>query len=294
MRAIRRLYVGVLCMLPAAAIAGVPYCPPSLEAPLQQDVTSTVVRLPRGHLFQPLIADPKEQRFFLAYRNVERLGQKQRIGVMGVGETFPLLRRIDDCPSDGLQLDLVGGAVGRFLLDNGSNDLIDADYNIGLPLSWRHGNWSTRARLYHESSHLGENELFQAGTAQRLKRSYDAADLLGSYDKPSWRVYAGVEYLFYHYPKIKPWGLHFGGEYYSRRNLIRGTARWISGLDVRAYDEYNFDLDVSLKTGLSFGGRHPTQHHLQVMLEWYDGHANEGVMFEEPVKHYGVGIYFGF
>lgn len=294
MRSLRRWYTWVLCAVSMSALAEVPYCPPSLEAPLDGQDSGVIVALPRGHLFHPLIADPKESRFFLGYREYDGAGEKTHVAVIGFGETFPLFRRLGDCPGDGWQLDIFGGGVARFILDESRNDLIDADYRIGIPLSWRHGNWSLRSRVYHESSHLGENELFQGDTAERVKRSYDVIDFLGSYDEEKWRLYFGAEYFFRHRPSIDQTGWHVGAEYYGRRNLMAGTARWVNGLDVKAYEEYDYSPDVNFKTGLSFGGRYSSQHHLQVLLEWYDGHANEGVSFDEEVRYLGVNIFFGF
>lgn len=294
MRALSRWYAGVLYVISLSAYAVIPYCPPSLEAPLDNVVPGKLIAFPRGHLFQPLIADPKETRFFIGYRDYERTVGGRAVGVIGFGETFPLFRRAGACATDGLQLDLVGGGVARFVLDDSRKDLIDADYTFGLPLSWRRGNWSMRSRIYHESSHLGENHLFQAGASERVKRSYDSMDFIASYDKERWRIYYGGEYLLRHHPTIDPLGLHVGAEYYGPRNMFGGSARWITGLDLKAWDEYAFEPEVSLKTGLSFGGRQANQHHLQLLLEWYDGHANEGVFFEEDVRYSGVGVYFGF
>jgi hypothetical protein len=37
-----------------------------------------------------------------------------------------------------------------------STDLINTDYVVGIPLSWRSSLFSTRVRLYHQSTHLGD------------------------------------------------------------------------------------------------------------------------------------------
>ncbi len=49
--------------------------------------------------------------------------------------------------------------VFQFDLSAPSSDLINTDYVVGVPLSWRSGGWSTRVRLYHQSSHLGDEFL---------------------------------------------------------------------------------------------------------------------------------------
>lgn len=294
MHTLNRWCAGGLCAVSMSASALTPYCPPSLEAPLGQVDSGEFLALSRGHLFQPLIADPKEQRFFIGYRNYDMSTGGNQVGVIGFGETFTLFRKVAGCATDGVQLNLVGGGFARFLLDDSRNDLIDADYSIGLPLGWRRGNWSLRSRIYHESSHLGENHLFQAGSSERIKRSLEGIDFLASYDEERWRIYYGGEYFLRHYPTIEPWGAHLGAEYYGPRNWFSENARLIAGLDVKAWEEYDYSPDFSFKAGWSFGGIRPNQLHLQMLLEWYDGHANEGVFFEEDVRYSGVGLYFGF
>jgi hypothetical protein len=284
----------LLCAVALGVSAEEPYCPPSLDAPLGEGEGQPVSGLPRGHLFQPLIADPKEPRFFLSYRDYDNYAAAKRVGIVGFGETFPLWRRTGECPSDGLQLGIAGGVFARFLMDDPDNNLFDADYSIALPLSWRRGNVSLRARVYHESSHLGESELFNSDEVDRVKKTIDAVGLVGSYDQPTWRIYAGGEYLYLTYPDIDPLMLQGGVEYYGPRHLFGTKARWVSALDVKAFSEFAYSPDYSIKSGLSFGGAHARQHHLQLLLEWYDGHANQGVLFAEELRYLGVGLYFGF
>lgn len=276
------------------AIAAPYYCPPSLEDDLQEAPAGGLLLLPRGHIFQPLIADPIEPHFFLSYRSYRNNGQTVSTGVIGAGETFPLWRKVGACPSDGMQMDVSGGGVARFVMSDGRNDLIDGDFTIAVPVSWRRGTWSWRARLYHNSSHLGEDALYQTQTPPRTKASYESVDFIVGYDQPAWRVYFGPEVMLRHYPSFQPWGVHLGAEYYSERTVLDGLARWIGGLDVKAWDEYGFRPDYSLKIGLSIGGSQPRQQHMQLMLELYDGHQNRGIFYDDEVRYIGAGVYFGF
>ncbi len=278
----------------APSTASMPDCYPLLAASEDDLITGKHHFFPRTHLFQPFIADPKESRFFLSYRRVERSTGNHHIGVVGFGETFPLYRRSKGCGDDGWQVDITGGGIGRFDMEDDGKDMIDVDYLIGLPLTWRQGNWSFRTRVSHESSHLGESVLITDSAGERRKRTANSVDFISSYDDGKWRLYTGTEYVQRHSPVVTSWGLHLGTEYYGARRLIGNKARWIAGMDIKAWEEFDFDADVSVKAGLSFGGRDARQHHLQVMLEWYDGHANSGVFFEEEIRYVAVGVYFGF
>jgi hypothetical protein len=49
----------------------------------------------------------------------------------------------------------------QFDLDSTSDDLLNADYVVGLPLTFRRAGFSARGRFYHQSSHLGDELLLR-------------------------------------------------------------------------------------------------------------------------------------
>src|SRR5215471_1209911 len=99
-------------------------------------------------VFLPLLADPKQTRFTAAYLyDRTRLLGSPLVDV-GLGQTFGLLRLRH------LQLSLAAGAFSQFTLATRSADLVNTDFLLGLPLTFRHGAVSTRLRVYHQSSHL--------------------------------------------------------------------------------------------------------------------------------------------
>ena len=124
------------------------------------------VPLPQGGLFCPFVADPKSEHTFLSYLRGDfatiadpEANGDTNIGAVGLGDNFGLFRIAAAAAGNGLQLDLVGGIFAQFNLDQPSFDLINADYLIGLPLSFRASGFSARLRLYHQSSHLGDEFL---------------------------------------------------------------------------------------------------------------------------------------
>ena len=75
--------------------------------------------------------------------------------------------------------------------DPGSNDLVNADYRFGLMTGYRTGRLSGSLRLYHQSSHLGD-EFVLNSQVNRLNLSYEELDLKLSFDAASWlRLYGG-------------------------------------------------------------------------------------------------------
>jgi hypothetical protein len=65
-----------------------------------------------------------------------------------------------------------------------STDLINTDYVVGIPLSWRSGLFSTRVRLYHQSTHLGDEFVLHNPGVNRVNYSYEEAEAILSLNAP--------------------------------------------------------------------------------------------------------------
>ncbi len=171
----------------------------ALRAQAQQPVASNVdatrtTPLPSTQLFAPLRADPKEARFFVSALQTDSALRDTTVGAVGFGEHFGLVRR-ETASGEGWQLGISGAVFAQFDLEAASSDLINADYVIGLPLTWRRGDWSGRLRLYHQSSHLGDEFLLSA-QPQRVNLSFEAVEAIVAYDFGNLRLYGGGETLF--------------------------------------------------------------------------------------------------
>src|SRR6185295_5880290 len=99
---------------------------------------------------------------------------------------------------EGLQISLAGAVFAQVDLNAASYDLMNADYLIGLPITYRVDRFSTRLRLYHQSSHLGDEFLLREGLPiTRENLSFESVEWLVSQDLASLRLYAGGEYLLH-------------------------------------------------------------------------------------------------
>jgi hypothetical protein len=56
---------------------------------------------------------------------------------VGFGESFGVVGQRNGC--DRWQVGILGGVFAQFNLDSSFMDLINADYVIGIPVSWRSG-----------------------------------------------------------------------------------------------------------------------------------------------------------
>jgi hypothetical protein len=257
---------------------------------------SEVEFLPEGGLFNTLLADVKEPQFFVSGHRFETDGQLGdfNAGSVAYGEKFGLARwRL--APDRTLQLGIAGGVFAQFNMSASSKDLINADYTIGLRVSYRDGLWSHRVRLFHQSTHLGDEFLLDEGqNIERVNFSIEAMDYTISREWANWRGYGGLGRLI----GVEPESLErdyalLGGEYQTKAvSFMRG--RWLAGLHLQASEQNDWSVDKSLKIGLGFGGQMPYSRRIKVMLEAYDGNMPFGQFYNVKLQSVGLGIYFGF
>lgn len=259
----------------------------------KMSITSQRVFIPTGDVFQPLIADPKQQGSFVSFRYYETPVTDFMVASVAFGGSFAIIRRLGKRPGDGLQFGVAGALFAQFNLDRPSKDLVNADYTIGLVTTYRQGAKSLRFRGYHQSSHLGD-ELLLSTQIERIGLSFESFELISSYDLKNWRIYVGGEYIFHHTPEgLEPGVLHGGLEYRGPTQLL-GIGRLVGGIDLKSFEEHNWSLDVSYKAGFEFGSPEPGQRRIRILAECFDGFSPHGQFYDVEITYYGLGIYFDF
>ena len=257
-------------------------------------ITGEGEAFPTGDLFRPLIADPKQPQFFVSINRFSSSGVRYTMASVGFGETFGMYRFFGSREGNGLQLSVDGALFAQFNLDAPSYDLINADYTLGIPVTYRHGDNSLRFRIYHQSSHLGDEFLQSVNPPERVNLSYEAIELIYSREWGGWRVYGGGEYLIHKEPgDLKPMSAHWGIEYRGSKPLV-WKGRPVGGVDMKSFEEHNWAIDTSVKAGLEFGHPNPGQRRLRLMAEWYKGFDQHGQFYNNKVDYYGLGVSLGF
>ncbi|MGH9798591.1 MAG: DUF1207 domain-containing protein [Candidatus Polarisedimenticolia bacterium] len=254
------------------------------------------IPFPVGDLFTVPLADPKQPRFHTSYQRYRLSFGSFDIAAVGFGENFGLLRWPREREGDGWQLGLSGAVFAIFNLDASSKDLLNADYIVGLPWSDRSGEWSGRVRFYHQSSHLGDEFLLepQAGPpVTRINLSYEALEILGSWERRGLRLYGGASRIVTTDTPLGRDRTQCGFEYRGAPTGWR-TARFIAGFDVQAWDETGWDRDKSFKAGLQFRSPYGGARSLQVLLEYYEGHVPHGQFYPRVVESFGIGVAYPF
>jgi len=275
--------------------------PPRCGTGVHESQATGTVGFPVDQIFCPLLADPKEPRSFVSllrgtFRSLDDpTGTGTTIASVGLGDSFGLVRWNGSEPGGGVQLDVVGSIFAQFDLGTPSNDLINADYIIGLPLTFRRRGFSIRAKVSHQSSHLGDEYLLRENNeVVRENLSFESAELLASQEVGPVRVYGGGERVFRREPDTLPVKLfHAGAE------LRSGRARrvqLVAGVDLKATERHDWSPATSVRIGLEVGrpgpGTHPGRL-ITLMLEIYQGPSPYGQFFQDDISYVGVGLHFG-
>ena len=250
--------------------------------------------LPSHTLFEPLIADPKWPRFTLAYHYYLKDKSLKHAFSPNFGASFGLYRLKDEARNLEWEIGVQAGLFG--LMDIGKNPsaLINADYFVGLPVSYRSGSWSGLVRLYHISSHLGDEFMLtpEGKKTKRINLSYEGIDLLLSYNFANTRVYGGGGYIIHKEPSYyKPLKVQAGADYYANTTFLNGRLRPIFGVDIKVEEHSNWLPGISCKAGVQLENSTMISNKVQLMLEYYVGKSIHGQLYQNKVQYIGIGLH---
>lgn len=281
--------------VPAAAQQVEPWCFTGFHP---GEVEGTVL-LPEGDVFCPLLADPKAEHSFASWLNGEFPALRTdpdadddiNIGSVGLGDALPIVRIGTGGRGNGLQIGVAGSVFAQVDLDAESFDLINADYLIGVPISFRWEEFSSRLRVYHQSSHLGDEFLLRT-ELQRENLSFEAVDLLLSHELGPVRLYGGGEYLFRREPDTLERLLAQAGAEV-RVGELRGV-RFVAALDAKFTEQHDWEPGLSARAGVELAQWRDEEHPPRLigfLAEFYDGPSPYGQFFQEQVNWLGLGVH---
>lgn len=233
-------------------------------------------------LFQPLIADPRQPMFSCAYRSGDRvIGQS--CAAVAFGDPLPIYRWFDVWEWHGdLQIGIEGCVFAVFNLDTPSHDLTNADYYCAIPVTYAVEDWSYRLRLYHISSHLGDEYMLAHPSIIRYNPAIETLDFFVAYQLiKELRVYAGVgdDFIsdagFKQHPLFFAYGfelkLDWWHDCYDRLLWRPFLAVYIEN---REQDSWYFNQNYCL--GMEVGPYDGAGRKVRLSLEWYDGFSADG------------------
>jgi len=253
------------------------------------------VFLPETQLFRPLIADPRWPHFSASYQRYTEGDLLKDVGSVSFGETFSIYRFRGPWKST-MEVGVQAGVFSIFDLNSESYDLINADYRVGFPVTISTGDFTNMTRVFHQSSHLGDEYLLRGNTTDRQNLSYEGVETLFSYDLPrGFRVYGGGGYLFHRDPsEFDPWYTQVGLEFHSPWDWLKGAIQPVVAVDVQNWQENGWNTDLSVRGGIQFGNPDFLGRKLMLLLEYYNGKSPNGQFYEKTIEYVGLGLHFFF
>lgn len=257
---------------------------------------------PSDDVFRPLLADPKQPQFYATWQFTRSRSDKTsaNIGAVALGDNFGLYSKRNGC--NGWQVSLLTGVFSQFNMDAPSTELINTDFVAGIPVTWRSGNWSTRVRYYHQSSHLGDEFLLGRPGFNRLNFSYEELEAILSYDDRWGRIYAGGGVLTHREPASidrnrVQWGFEVRGPASRSRALSafykNVLVTPVLAADFKAIEELHWHINTSLIGGLEWS-RAGSYRRFRIMVNYYRGFNPYGQFFAQKIETVGAGLYLMF
>lgn len=298
----------ILASAPAAGAPGADDQPRSVDCRYERSQAirpGAVVEggfLPTSDIFRPLLADNKEPRFSAALQRVsydpgllatQTTGQGIWAGSVSFGSILGLYGWRSQTTCDGIQLNLAGAVFSDFNLDASSQPLINSDFIVGIPVTFRSGSFSGRVNLFHQSSHLGDEFVLFNPQVERIDFGYEMIDAVLSWHDSWWRVYGGGGYIIHSQTDdFDPVKLQAGAELQGgawRLGIFDGDQiEPVLGIDATSFEERNWGITFSAKGGLSASALHSTRH-VRVLLTFMHGYYPFG-QFVDKEKLTNLGL----
>lgn len=249
-------------------------------------------------LFSPLIADPRQVTNSAGIRfDDEAIGNC--VGSAIFGGDFIFLRLFDlTCLHGDLDIGLQGGVFSVFDLRNPEACMVNSDFFVSALLGFAFDRWSFRFRLWHLSSHIGDEFLISNKDFNRFNLSDEGIDCFAAWRFSSQiRFYGGLGYIVSRdlsFPE-KPFYAETGVElrpFGLREDNIH--AQPVLAMHFRFWEEQNFDVDQTYILGMEWSKFRDIGKKFRAFAEYHQGFSKEGQFVREKTSYYGVRVSYGF
>lgn len=256
-----------------------------------------LVWFPSQDPFTPLLADPRQPTSSGNFFMLSNEAYGQFTGNFGADIGILRVESTKDGINRSFQVGVMGAAFNRFALVGPNTFLQDADFVIGIPITFRIGRFSTRVFFYHESSHTGYDYDSYFNINQTDNFGQEILQIIPSWDiTPNIRIYGGAAYRvigLYYYPTFGDSLILIGGfEVYSPQiEAVRSRAYLAFNLESKGINGYTPSTD--LQAGLLF---HQPKSYFQVRpaIDFFNGYSQMGDFLFDKEQYVALGVYFDF
>jgi len=238
-------------------------------------------------VFRQLVADPRHIALGTSYY---RFAGKD-VPDVALGHSWGLTHWDSNDHYWQWQTNIEAMAYSRFIVGGSVNEFETVDFFANLPLAVRHGIWSARGMVYHESSHLGDDFIRRTGQTG-FRYSVEGSQLHFAVEPLLWlRAYAGMKYLFHTVGapgrKTAQYGVELTSPDINRGSRFPMRLFLAQDLQNTEYNDYNINSNTEI--GVIIGFRE-VKRFMRVYGGYFTGHSPYGQFFQQKEHYLDVGL----
>lgn len=279
------------------------YIESECELPVEFDVVNTPPEnigehdlLPEMSPFFPtMLAQPHMLGYSAGYRTYDKVF-KLAVLPVSIGDQFSLYQ-FKTVKYGHLYFGMEACVWAIFEARAKSLSLINADYYVAFPFTYFNDDFTARLRVYHQSSHLGDEYLLE-NEINRLNPSMEVIDLSLAYDfYPNLTAFLGYGFVMRSDDsyKVKPSHIFYGFNYffdYFKVCFLKGEATPYFAAFFQNNENNSWGLDSTFALGYQWNK--PCGYKLRAFIEAHDGYEPEGQFSKKKSRYFAVKIMYGY
>jgi hypothetical protein len=253
---------------------------------------SSIVYFPQNRLFPVVFLDPLEcQTNGGSYFLFRKENDLSLYSVVNLGFTKPVIAKKGESLS--WEMNIGAATFTQFDLIYKDNStylagLLNNDYKISADLSIQKSNDLLRIRVFHVSSHLGDDYMLRHNDSVPNDKSvnYEQVDLTWLRQKGSDYLYAGIGEIYTRYAFRKRFSLQGGGllNFSSSKPVNLFTS-----VNIKLFAENDFRPDIRSAFGVAFNRK--SEPLFRIWLEYYSGRLPYSTLEYGRVNWLGLTIW---
>jgi hypothetical protein len=246
--------------------------------------------------FPTMLAQPHILGYSIGYRSYDKVFRTSCIPV-SIGDQFSLYQ-FKTVSLGRLYFGIEACVWAIFEGRTKSLSLINADYYVALPLTYINNRFSARLRLFHESSHLGDEYLLENKKIVRVNPSMEVVDLSLAYELfDKFTLFTGYSRVLRSDDsfKIKPNSFYYGFNYFLdffKINICNVEAIPYVSTYFANQENNKWGLDTSAAIGYQWNKSYG--HKLRIYLEGHDGYSAEGQFSKRRTRYLSLKLLYGY
>lgn len=260
----------------------------------------STIRLPLSVLYPTELANPRQVAFAGAIRWQDSVGGRVSSPVT-FGIQFPLYRWLNVgllSTTGDIQFEIEGAVFGIFTQSGHNNTLVNTEYYVGLPLTYAYGNWAHRLRVYHISSHLGDEYVKTHKNFKRLNKSFEAFDYSLSYMiTDDIRVYVGPGSIIHSDSemRLKPLYIQYGMDIHLNKIQWKELyGRPFLSMHFENAQDTKWKMDATFAIGYEWGRSEHLGRKVRLALQYHSGFSQDGQFSRKHNDYVQLIVSYGF